>query len=491
MPPETPSASGAQSPRRPPLALVLDQGGHSTRAAAVDPSGTIAAAVRVPVATTRDERGRSTQDAEAILHSTLEAASELLQRLGGDAGRVRNAALAAQRSSVVCWRRDTGAPLSPVLGWQDRRGEAFVEPLAAQAEEIRRRTGLMLTPNYGASKLRWCQEELPEVREAQRAGHLACGPLTAYLLHRLLAERPFVVDATNAARTSLVELDGDDWSPWLLQHFGVDAQALPRMVPSAYPFGHLRFGRRPIPLEVCVGDQAAACFAFGELPAGSALINAGTGAFVLRRTGTIPVAPEDLLATLIWHDGERRQYAAEGTVHGASSALDWAAQELGLRPEEAASAADNALAATSAPSLFVNTVDGLGSPYWRAGPEPGFANGGDVNACLAGVLESIGFLLRVNLERIDAAGAPAEPLVLTGGLARLEHWPRRLATITGRKVLVPPDFEATLAGLARLAHGTYAHHAATDGWTEHDSVEDEALEHRFRRWRELLDVTGD
>src|SRR6185295_15989616 len=119
---------------------------------------------------------------------------------------------------------------SPVISWQDRRNAAFVAQLISRAREIHARTGLVLSPHYGASKLRWCLDNLPEVASAARDGRLAFGPLSSFLLFRLLEERPLVTDPANASRTQLYDPAARDWSPQLLDLFGINSACLPTPV---------------------------------------------------------------------------------------------------------------------------------------------------------------------------------------------------------------------------------------------------------------------
>ena len=104
---------------------------------------------------------------------------------------------------MACWDRNTGVALSPVISWQDRRNAEWLKQLEPRRDWIRARTGLVLTPHYGASKMRWCLDHLPAVRRAADANDLAMGPLASFIAFRLLSERPFVVDPANASRTQL------------------------------------------------------------------------------------------------------------------------------------------------------------------------------------------------------------------------------------------------------------------------------------------------
>ena len=79
---------------------------------------------------------------------------------------------------------------------------------------------------------------------AADAGRLACGPLSSFLLCRLLEERPILVDPANASRTQLYDPATRDWSPPLLHLFGLSASALPTPVGNRHRFGSLRINGR-------------------------------------------------------------------------------------------------------------------------------------------------------------------------------------------------------------------------------------------------------
>src|SRR5690606_20995967 len=142
------------------------------------------------------------------------------------------------------WRRTDGAALSPVISWQDTRHADWLKRMQPQARRVRALSGLVLSPHYGASKMRWCLENLPEVRQA--AGQVTdgqpdavLGPLASFLLFRLLEESPLAADPANAARTQLWSPATLDWSPELCDLFGIDRHLLPGCVPSRHSFGQL------------------------------------------------------------------------------------------------------------------------------------------------------------------------------------------------------------------------------------------------------------
>lgn len=464
------------------MILALDQGGHASRALVFDGAGREVARSMVEVATHR-EGDRVEQDPEALVASMREAAQEALSR----SGPVHAAGLATQRSSIVCWERESGKALTPVLSWQDRRAGQRLEPLRSKTETVADLTGLRLSPHYGASKLAWCLDEVPAVRHALKQQTLLAGPLASFLLFRLLSGKPALTDPANASRTLLYDRHRHQWSDELLQAFGVPREILPELARSRHRFGHLETNEQSIPLTVCIGDQSAALFAAGTPAPGSVWVNIGSGAF-LQQAVKDPAKPDRLLAGLAWRGAVLTVHTLEGTVNGAGSALRWLADENGMAPEALEKLLPNALAQNEEPPLFLNGIGGLGSPYWRPTFDSRFIGGGDVYRRAAAVVESIVFLIVRNLEQMREQGFPPKRLRVSGGLSRLDGLCRRLATLSGMPLERPEHIEASARGLAWLVAGRPA---AWHKDAEPDRFEPEpaaALERRYRRWRRAMDA---
>ncbi|MFP4610062.1 MAG: FGGY family carbohydrate kinase, partial [Thiohalophilus sp.] len=432
-----------------PLYLCLDQGGHSSRALVFDRQGRQIATARQPLTATRSDDERVEYPAAALLESLQRCLQECLQQLGAARQRLAGAALATQRANIACWDRTDGTPLSPVISWQDRRHHRWLQQFADRADWIHQRTGLALSPHYGASKLRWCLDNLPAVQQAQRDGHLMLGPMAAWLARQLTREAEARADPVNASRTQLWSLQERDWDPALLALFGIPRTLLPPCVPNLSAYGRLAGADVALPLKLVSGDQAAALYAYGPLRRDTAYINLGTGAFVSRATGAQPLPGAGLLNSLILQDAEQCEYVLEGTVNGAGSALDWLARQQGrdpFTPEQLAAWLNRAH--TSLP-LFLNGVSGLGAPYWRADFRSRFIGGdGEPGQQAVAVLESILFLLQTNLTCMHRQLTPARRLQVTGGLAHLDSLCQRLADLGQIPVYRPAECEATARGSA-------------------------------------------
>jgi glycerol kinase len=463
-----------------PLCLCLDQGGHASRALVFDRRGALQAGALREVAVREPQPGWVEQDPEELVASLRAVIAEAIASLGARAANIVAAGLATQRSSIACWDRQTGAALSPVISWQDRRASAWLDQFAAYAREVHQRTGLMLSPHYGASKMRWCIDHLPAVAAAGREGRLVMGPLASFLLFRLLEERPLLADPANASRTLLWNLRTQDWEPRLLELFGISPKALPRCVPTHHAFGTLIANEHRLPLTIATGDQSAALFGLGAPSPDTVYVNIGTGAFMQRAVAQAPDVP-GLLGSMVYRDAERALYVLEGTVNGAGAALRWAEREWGLKNVEAQLPAW--LVREGDIPLFLNGVSGLGAPFWVADFPSRLISNGEPWQKACAVAESIVFLLQVNLEAMQKISPPPKRLLVTGGLAQLDGLCQRLADLSGLPLYRPAQHEATARGTAYLLAGFSGDWPEEKPGVTFTPKPNPALTERYNDWR--------
>jgi glycerol kinase len=289
------------------LFLVLDQGGSASRALVFDGAGREGAAARIEVADHRPQPGWVEQDPDAVVDSLRQAAqAALLQLDAAQRGRVNACGLSCQRSSLVCWDRDSGRALSPILSWQDTRAAQWLAAQALDADAIRASTGLYPNAHFGLSKIRWCLDHLDAVQRAAADGRLVIGSLAAFLAFRLLDRRPCLVDPANASRTLLFDLACGDWNRDLLARFGIDRRWLPDIARSDAEFGDLALTSKDLslklPMRLLSGDQSTAAFAWGEPRSEAAYLNVGTGAFVYRLASPASAPPRLLHSVIHWSD---------------------------------------------------------------------------------------------------------------------------------------------------------------------------------------------
>ncbi|MDE2346751.1 MAG: hypothetical protein KGL13_09825 [Gammaproteobacteria bacterium] len=437
-------------PGKTPLFLLLDQGGHASRATVIDANGRQQASAEAHIATRHPAPDRVEHDPEALLNSIRRTCKAVARQLGKRCMHIQCAGLATQRSTIVCWDRQTGKPLSPVISWQDRRAAQQLARLSSRQKRVHTLSGLVLSPHYGASKIAWCLEHLKPVQRALARGRLATGPLASYLLGNLLAEKPFLADPVNASRTLLWDYRQREWSPELLALFQVPASILPRCVPNRFAYGHIILGKYLIPMKVVTGDQPAALFAAGKPDPASIYINLGTGAFLQRPWGNTPPRVAGLLSSVLWQTRKDTAYVLEGTVNGAGSALEWLRESAGISQKNFLAQIPGWLGKNGQAPLFLNGVSGLGSPFWISDFSSRFIGEGDIRQKAAAVAESMVFLCCLNLERMRSSKIEPHRMLVSGGIARWNVICQWLADLSGLPVYRPHKHEATTLGLGWL-----------------------------------------
>jgi len=467
------------------LILALDQGTHASRALVLDRSGRIVAQGEQAIALTRPQPHWAEQDGDEIVASVHAAIAQALASLGPRAGDIAVSGLSSQRASCICWDRASGVPLSPVFSWQDRRMHAQIHALRDQGDDVHRRTGLFLSPHYGASKLRWALDHLASVAQALEAGRLAYGPLASFLAFRLLKERPLLADPQCAARTQLWNLQTREWDDDLLRLFDLPRAPLPSTALTCRHWGTLASGGIEVPLTAVNGDQSAAVFAFGWPEEDSAYVNIGTSAFVQRALPKPPGHVPRQLTGIILADGDTTLYMVEGNVNGAGAGLQWLATEL-VRDDLVARLPEW-LARTPPDLLFLNGIAGLGGPFWQARFESRFVgNAAEPWEKAVALVESIAFLLQANIEHMADHVPPPARIRISGGLSRFDALCGKLAALNAVSVLRRDDPEASARGIAWLAAGRPSHWNEGAPEDRFEPQRDAALAERYRRWRALM-----
>jgi glycerol kinase len=457
--------------------LAIDQGTHASRSLVIDSTGRVVSSALLPLQLRRPRVDRAEQDAGEILETVQVTLARALAALTpGQRNGIGACGIATQRSTVLAWHRD-GHPASPAISWQDTRGASRLAPIRDRAAAVRRMSGLPLSPHYGATKLRWLAQTLGADAD------LHMGPLAAFLLHSLTGERTCAVDYSNAQRMQLFDIRSLRWSPELGGLFGVPLAALPGCRPSVHAYGTLASCQ--VPVTALCGDQNATWFACGEPAPGTALVNLGSGAFVLARK-TAAAEQRTLITSIACGGANRSEYFLEGTVNGAGSALQWL-QEQTPSVDLQTRLADW-LQQIRKPPLFMNTVGGLGSPWWTPGPAPLFQSDGrqaGVAERAVAVVESMLFLLRYNID-IMRQTETIRRLRVSGGLSRLAPLCQKLADLSGLPVERSADPEATARGIAWLAAQRPADWSPAQPPDAFQPRSDTALAGRYRLFIERL-----
>jgi glycerol kinase len=434
--------------------LVLDSGTSSTRALRYGLDGRVRGCAQRELTQHYPAPGLVEHDAAEIWQKTLACAQEMVAAAGG-ADRIAAIGITNQRETVVAWDRSTGEPLARAIVWQDRRTADECEGYrqAGHEGEVQRRTGLLLDPYFSATKMGWLLRNDPAVGGAGE--RLALGTVESWLAWKLTGEH--LTDATNASRTLLMPLQGEDWDEGLLDLFGVPRSALGRIVGNAGQFARTRkdWLGGEIVLAGLIGDQQSATIGQGCLSPGETKLTLGTGAFVLTNVGgAAPDRPGRLLGTVLCDVAGQRSFALEGAIFVAGSLIKWLRDNLGILN----SAAETEELARSVPDnggvMLVPALSGLGAPYWKpaATAEIAGLSFASTRAHVArAALETISHQLVDLCAAFGDGGAVWNSLRIDGGMAANDWLAQDLADMLRIPVSRPSDVETTARGAALLA----------------------------------------
>ena len=484
--------------------LAIDQGTTGSRAVVFASDGRLVASAYEEFPQHFPEPGRVEHDAGDIWASVRSTIDRALETAGAAAEGIGAVGITNQRETTVLWDRETLEPVARAIVWQDRRTAERCDALRGtpDAEMIRRRTGLVVDPYFSATKLEWMLTSDPELARRAASGELAFGTVDAWLITRLTGGAVHATDPTNASRTLLYSLDEGDWDPELCSLFGIPAELLPEIRPSAGEFGLTDPGAVgfELPITGVAGDQQAALFGQGCWAAGEAKNTYGTGAFLLLHTGAERGPDvEGVLSTAACGPDGGLAYAYEGSILVAGAAIQWLRDGLGLietaeESERIAASLDDA-----AGVVFVPALTGLGTPYWASGARGAFfglTRGTTTAHLVRAVLESIA---QSTADVIEAMTAPADielaALRVDGGAARNDWLMQAQADLIGQTVVRPEATELTAIGAAGLAgvgaglwDGPDELATARGGETEFHprAGSDERVDARRRDWKRAI-----
>ncbi len=440
--------------------MALDQGTTSSRAILFDHDGAVVAVDQYEFPQHFPQPGWVEHDPGEIWQSQLRAGRGALEKAGARGSDVAAIGITNQRETALVWERASGEPIHPAIVWQSRQTAPICEELRSRGleDEVRRRTGLVIDAYFSGTKIRFILDAVDGAQERAERGELAFGTVDSWLLHKLTRGRVHATEYSNASRTLIFNIHELDWDDLLLGELRIPRALLPEVRETSGSFGTADpewFGAE-IPIAGIAGDQQAALFGQGCFAAGRAKNTYGTGCFLLMNTGTrAPESKTGLVTTIAWVRGGRVEYALEGSIFVAGSALQWLRDGLGLISDASESEAAARAVEDTGGVYLVPAFVGLGAPYWdeRArGALLGITRGTTREHVIRATLESIAYQTRDVVECVHAdSGLALEALRVDGGASRNDFLMQFQADLLGAPVERPALLETTAKGAAALA----------------------------------------
>jgi len=443
-----------------PYILAIDQGTTSTRAMLVDRSGHIVHIAREEIPLHYEKPGWVEVDAERIWASAVKVIREVLQGAGVSASEVAGVGITNQRETTVVWEKETGKPIRRAIVWQSRQSAGLCAELKEAGQEplFRSKTGLLLDPYFSGTKIAWLLREKEGAKERADRGELLFGTIDTWLVWKLTEGRVHVTDPSNASRTLLYDIHRRQWDDELLGILDIPRAMLPEVRSSSEVYGHAApslFGEA-WPIASVIGDQQAALFGQGCHEPGSAKNTYGTGCFLLMNTGQeAKKSSHGLLTTIAWQVGGITEYALEGSVFVAGSAIQWLRDELGLIACAEESEALASQVESTDGVYLVPAFVGLGTPYWDSdvrGSVFGLTRGTTKAHLVRATLESLAYQTKDVLDAMqEDAGMKLRTLRVDGGAVGNDLLMQFQSDMLGVTVERPSVNESTALGAAYLA----------------------------------------
>ncbi|MBR1761340.1 MAG: glycerol kinase GlpK [Schwartzia sp.] len=440
--------------------MALDAGTTSNRAIIFDEESRIVGVSQKEFTQHFPEPGWVEHDAEEIWSTMVTVMKEALEKAGLTAGNLSAVGITNQRETAVVWDKNTGRPVYNAIVWQSRQTADICEDLKRQGleDEFHHKTGLVIDAYFSGTKVKWILDHVDGARAAAEKGDLLFGTIDCWLIWKLTGGKVHVTDYSNASRTLMYNIHELKWDDDLLKHLTVPASMLPEVHASSEVYGETdpKILGGAVPIAGAAGDQQAALFGQNCFEPGMAKNTYGTGCFMLMNTGTkIHESKNGLVTTIAWGVDGKVEYALEGSIFVAGSAVQWLRD--GLRVID--TAPDSEWVAKRVPDAggvyMVPAFVGLGAPYWdmnARGMLIGLTRGTTKAHIVRATLDSMAYQTRDVLSAMEAdSDIRLASLKVDGGAVANNMLMQFQADILGVPVERPQCIETTAMGAAYLA----------------------------------------
>ncbi|HJV46758.1 MAG TPA: glycerol kinase GlpK [Bacillota bacterium] len=441
--------------------LSLDQGTTSSRAILFNKKGQIVHLAQREFTQHFPSPGWVEHNANEIWGSILSVIATCLSESGIKPVQIAGIGITNQRETTVVWDKTTGNPVYNAIVWQSRQTMEICEDLKSNGydELFRSKTGLLIDAYFSGTKVKWILDHVEGAREKADKGELLFGTIDTWLIWKLSGGRVHVTDYSNASRTLMYNIHELKWDEELLKILTIPQSMLPDVRESSSVYGYTldeHFFGHEIPIAGAAGDQQAALFGQACFEQGMAKNTYGTGCFMLMNTGNKAVRSDHgLLTTIAWGLNGKVEYALEGSIFVAGSAIQWLRDGLRMFSEAKDSEA-YALRVDSTDGVYiVPAFVGLGTPYWDSevrGAIFGLTRGTTKEHFIRATLESLAYQTKDVLTAMEAdSGISLKTLRVDGGAVKNNFLMKFQSDILGVPVERPVVNETTALGAAYLA----------------------------------------
>ncbi|MCK1994195.1 glycerol kinase GlpK [Peribacillus muralis] len=441
--------------------LSLDQGTTSSRAILFNQKGEIVHSSQKEFTQHFPKPGWVEHNANEIWGSILAVIAGVLSESGVNPEQVAGIGITNQRETAVVWDKETGVPVYNAIVWQSRQTSEICDELKEKGlnDLFRDKTGLLIDAYFSGTKVKWILDNVEGARQRADEGKLLFGTIDSWLIWKLSGGKAHVTDYSNASRTLMYNIHELKWDEELLEILTVPKSMLPEVRPSSEEYARTieyHFFGQSIPIAGAAGDQQAAMFGQACFNEGMAKNTYGTGCFMLMNTGTKAVRSEHgLLTTLAWGLNGKVEYALEGSIFVAGSAIQWLRDGLRMLNDAKDSEAYAKRVESTDGVYVVPAFVGLGTPYWDSevrGAVFGLTRGTSKEHFIRATLESLAYQTKDVLDAMEAdSGIELQTLRVDGGAVKNDFLMQFQSDLLQVPVERPTINETTALGAAYLA----------------------------------------
>ncbi|GAA0448680.1 MAG: glycerol kinase GlpK [Bacillota bacterium] len=441
--------------------LALDQGTTSSRAIIFNHAGEIVATGQKEFEQYFSKPGWVEHDANEIWTSILACISDALRKADLEPSDLAGIGITNQRETTVVWDKNTGKPIYKAIVWQSRQTKDICDQLKNEGynDVFRAKTGLLIDPYFAGTKVKWILDHVDGAREKANNGDLLFGTIDTWLVYKLTGGKRHITDYSNASRTLMYNIYDLKWDEELLEILGVPKSMLPEVRQSSEVYGttvDYHFFGHEVPIAGIAGDQQAALFGQACFEKGMAKNTYGTGCFMLMNTGEQGMqSKHGLLTTLAWGVDGKVEYALEGSIFVAGSAIQWLRDGLELI-ENLSDTESLAHAVSSTEGVYVvPAFVGLGTPYWDSdvkGSIFGLTRGATKEHFVRATLEALAYQTKDVVDVMEQeAGMKVKKFRVDGGVVQNNFLMQFQSDMLDVAVERPVVNETTALGAAYLA----------------------------------------
>lgn len=443
--------------------LGLDVGTTGTKAVVFDVDGNIKGYGFNEYEVICEKPGYAEQNPERVWELT----KQVIKKAVADSGvrEIKALSLSVQGDAIIPVDKNI-MPLHNTLLGMDYRSVKQAEACSAVfgERELFNQTGMRPHPLNSLTKILWFKDSRPDIfNKAYKFMTYA-----DYILSKLGAEP--VIDFTMASRTMAFDLQNLKWSENILGNVGIDIGQLSKAVPSGEIVGKIsraladELGLSGHTLLVAGGhDQPCAALGAGVIKENIAIDSHGTAEVVSTAFRT-PMLNDRMYNGYYpcYCHAKKGMYFTFSLNHIGGILFKWyrdnlgyaevkEAEELGIGAYELM---ENKAPVGPSPVLILPHFNGSGTPWCdldSKGAILGLTMATTRHDIVKGILDSLTYELRINIETMRQAGININELRSVGGGAKSPLWLQIKADITGCTVSTLKVREAACLGAALLA----------------------------------------